>query len=181
MAQSKDTRTSRFLSLVLRHKPETIGLELDHAGWAKVDVLLKALASNGRSIERADLERIVAENDKQRFSISDDGKRIRANQGHSIKINLGLEPTTPPPQLYHGTTYRFLNSIFKEGLTKRKRHHVHLSADVETAKKVGSRRGTPALLTVQALAMYTAGYIFFVSDNGVWLTEHVPPEYLSPT
>lgn len=177
MAQSRDTRTSRFLSLVLRHRPEKIGIELDSAGWVDVDKLLKACASD-RPITRTDLERVVAENDKQRFSISSDGRRIRANQGHSVDVELGLGPTTPPVELYHGTTYRFVDSILKQGLLKGKRHHVHLSADVETAKKVGARRGTPVILTVRATDMHVEGHIFFVTENGVWLTDHVPPKYL---
>jgi putative RNA 2'-phosphotransferase len=170
--------TSRFLSLVLRHQPEELGIELDDAGWVDVDVLLTALAAHGRKTSRQELERIVATNNKQRFAFSDDGARIRASQGHSVDVELGYVASQPPAILYHGTVARFLESIRHQGLDKRSRHHVHLSATIETAINVGGRRGPPVILEVAAARMAIAGHAFFVSENGVWLTESVPPEFL---
>jgi putative RNA 2'-phosphotransferase len=174
----KDVSHSKFLSLVLRHQPETIGVTLDPQGWIDVDVLLEAMAKHGRKLEFAELERLVLESDKKRFALSEDGKRIRANQGHSVEVDLALAPQTPPDVLYHGTVDRFLESIRTTGLEKRDRHHVHLSANVETAEKVGQRRGKPVLLRIQADQMHRDGHAFFISNNGVWLVDHVPAKYI---
>lgn len=169
---------SKFLSLVLRHRPEVIGIALDAEGWAEVDELLAAAARHGRSITRQQLEEVVATNDKKRFSFSLDGLRIRANQGHSVDVDLGLVPIEPPELLYHGTVDRFLDSIRRKGLVRGKRHHVHLSPDRETAVRVGQRRGRPVVLIVEAGRMHCDGHAFFRSENGVWLTETVPAGYL---
>jgi putative RNA 2'-phosphotransferase len=172
------TRVSKFLSLVLRHDPGRIGLKLDEAGWAEVDQLLSAAAGAGVQIDRATLERVVAENDKKRFALSPDGTRIRASQGHSIDVELGLEPQTPPEQLYHGTASRFLDSIRQGGLHAAARTHVHLSADESTARTVGQRHGKPVVLTIAAGRMHRDGHTFYRSENGVWLTDAVPVEYI---
>jgi putative RNA 2'-phosphotransferase len=171
-------KISKFLSLVLRHRPEQIGIQLDVAGWVAVDELLAACRAHGRAITLAELQSIVTNNDKQRFSFSADGSLIRANQGHSIGVELGYEPAPPPATLYHGTAERFLDSIKAQGLLKGRRHHVHLSADEVTAIKVGQRHGKPVILRVQAEAMHSDGFSFYLSENGVWLTEHVPITYL---
>lgn len=171
-------RLSKFMSLVLRHNPGKIGITLDPQGWVEIDELLAAANRSGTALDRATLLRVVAENDKQRFAISEDGRRIRASQGHSVEVDLALTPLAPPELLYHGTATRFLESIRREGLVKQSRQHVHLSADETTAVKVGQRHGRPAVLTVRAGAMAAAGQQFFRSDNGVWLTDHVPPEFL---
>ena len=176
-----DVRRSRFLSLVLRHQPQTIGLRLDEAGWADVDELLRLLARAGRPLERAQLERLVAGNDKRRFAFSDDGRRIRASQGHSVAVDLGLTALAPPETLFHGTADRFLDSIRRDGLRPGSRRHVHLSADRTTAVTVGSRHGRPVVLTIAASAMAAAGHEFFRSANGVWLTAAVPPPFLATT
>ena len=172
------TKISKFLSLVLRHEPARIGIALDSAGWTDVDALLAAMAAHGTAITRDELVQIVATSDKQRFALSPDGARIRANQGHSVEVELELAPAVPPALLYHGTVDRFLASIKDKGLLKGERHHVHLSADIATADKVGGRRGKPVVLTVRAADMVGAGYPFFVSQNGVWLTDHVPPTFI---
>lgn len=172
------TSTSKFLSLVLRHKPSTIGLELDAAGWASVDELLAKAASAHHTLSRALLEKVVETSDKKRFAFSEDGLRIRANQGHSVDVELGLPPVAPPARLYHGTASRFLDAILAEGLSKRQRHHVHLSESRETATAVGGRYGQPVLLAVDSQRMAAEGYLFFRSDNNVWLIDHVPPVYL---
>jgi putative RNA 2'-phosphotransferase len=174
-----DREISKFLSYVLRHRPAAIGLELDAAGWADVDALIESAGRDGRRITRADLERVVRECDKQRFTLSDDGTRIRANQGHSVPVELGLESAAPPEVLYHGTVGRFLAGIRAQGLLKGQRHHVHLSLDVTTAETVGRRRGVPVIIKVAAGTMHRAGHEFYQSANGVWLTDHVPPEFLT--
>lgn len=170
--------TSRFLSKVLRHAPESVGLRLDEAGWVDVDALLAAAARAGRTLDRATLDRVVGENDKQRFALSPDGRRIRASQGHSVNVRLGLVPQTPPEVLYHGTADRNRQSIRDGGLRPGRRTHVHLSADEETAVAVGRRHGRPVVLRVLAGRMHAAGHAFYRSDNGVWLTDAVPPEHL---
>jgi putative RNA 2'-phosphotransferase len=169
-----DAHLSKFLSLVLRHKPEEVGLALDPAGWVDVDVLLAAISRHGDPISRADLDRIVATNDKKRFAFSDDGRRIRASQGHSVEVELGYEPIVPPELLYHGTPERFVPSIRAQGLLKGQRHHVHLSDNPTTATAVGQRRGKPVILTIKAGEMQRGGHAFFRSANGVYLTDHVP-------
>ncbi|MEP3889045.1 MAG: RNA 2'-phosphotransferase [Hellea sp.] len=175
--KNKDVRISKLLSYVLRHKPESIGLTLDAQGWANIDELVSK--SSKVRMTREDISRVVRGNDKQRFIISDDGNLIRANQGHSIKVDLGLKPVSPPDSLFHGTATRFWPSIQVEGLKKMNRQHVHLSEDEETAAKVGVRHGKLQILTVDCRAMVAAGHIFYVSENGVWLTETVPPQFLS--
>ncbi len=170
---------SKFLSLVLRHDPATIGLTLDEAGWADVDELLAKLSKSGKAISRQQLEQVVAENDKQRFRFNEAGTRIRANQGHSIEVDLALQAQSPPAVLYHGTATRFLDAIRQEGLTRQSRQHVHLTADQATAHKVGQRHGKPVILVVDATAMARDGYLFYRSDNGVWLTGQVPTAYLT--
>ncbi len=176
--KNSDRQLSKFLSYVLRHNPGSIGIELDSAGWTEIDTLLLRANADGSRMSRHDLERIVRESEKQRFHISDDGERIRANQGHSVAVDLELTPKSPPETLHHGTVSRFLDSIRTHGLLRGQRHHVHLSAEKETATQVGARRGKPVVLQVRSHAMSVAGYEFFLSDNGVWLTEHVPPQYL---
>lgn len=180
MSKDKLVNTSKFLSLVLRHAPETIGLKLDENGWANIDELLQDAARHirGSNLNRELLEEIVASSDKQRFVISEDGQRIRANQGHSVAIDLALEPRVPPVELFHGTATRFLDGIFAEGLKKVSRQHVHLSPDRETALKVGQRHGKPAILSIAAAAMHADGHLFYLSDNGVWLTDQVPVKYI---
>jgi putative RNA 2'-phosphotransferase len=171
-------KLSKLLSLVLRHNPGVLGLTLDAQGWVAVDDLLAAAQRHGHALDTATLAQIVADNSKQRFAFSPDGTRIRANQGHSIPVELGLEPITPPELLYHGTARHLLTSIRESGLERRSRQHVHLSADTDTATAVGKRHGVPIVLTVAAGAMQAAGFAFYRSANGVWLTDHVPPEYL---
>jgi len=170
-----NVRISKKLSRYLRHEPEKIGLQLDKAGWADVDDILAALR-----ITRAQLDEVVTTNDKQRFAFSDDGTRIRASQGHSIPVELDLPRRTPPATLYHGTIARFLDDIQRTGLRPMARHHVHLSATIDTATKVGARRGKPVILVIDAAAMDAKGTPFWLSANGVWLTDHVPPGHLRP-
>ncbi len=171
-------RISKFLSLVLRHDPSRIGITLDEAGWVDVDVLLAAAAAHGVTLSRDGLRELVASSDKQRFALSADGTRIRANQGHSVPVDLQLPPREPPERLYHGTVEAALDGIRAQGLVRRARHHVHLSPDLETATKVGARRGAPVILTVLAADMHAAGHTFYCSANGVWLTEHVPARFI---
>jgi len=171
-------RLSKFMSLVLRHKPQEIGLELDANGWADVDELIARANVRGVRLNRQILQTVVETNDKQRFALSDDGTRIRASQGHSIEVDLALAPRQPPEILFHGTTSRFLESIRRQGLLRGKRQHVHLSPDEATATKVGQRHGKPVILRILAEQMHQAGRQFYLSANGVWLTEHVPCQYL---
>jgi putative RNA 2'-phosphotransferase len=177
--ESAVVKDSKFLAGVLRHNPGKLGIELDAAGWVDIEVLLAALKRRGRRIDRARLDFVVAHNNKKRFEYDEAGTRIRASQGHSVPVDLGYAPMTPPETLYHGTATRSLEAIFAEGLRPGGRHHVHLSVDAETATKVGSRHGKPAVLVVAAARMHADGHAFFRSTNGVWLTEHVAPEYLS--
>lgn len=172
-------RVSRFLALVLRHDPGRIGLELDGGGWADVDALLAAAPRHGLVLDREELEAVVADNPKHRFTLDRERNRIRANQGHSLDVDLGLEPVEPPPVLFHGTSRAVLPAILAEGLRPMSRRHVHLSADVDTALAVGRRHGPPVVLTVDAAAMARAGHPFWRSVNGVWLTDRVPSEFLS--
>ena len=174
-------RDSKFLAGVLRHNPGKIGVELDAAGWVDVDVLLAAVNRGGRRMGRDRLDYVVEHNNKKRFEYDASGTRIRASQGHSVPVDLGYESCVPPETLYHGTATRSLDSIYSEGLKPGRRHHVHLSVDIETATKVGARHGKPAVLVVAAARMHAAGHEFFRSTTGVWLTEHVAPEYLSVT
>lgn len=172
------TRISKFVSLVLRHQPDKYGLTLDENGWAQIDDLLAVANRAGIPLTRQLLEQVVAENDKQRFAISDDQKTIRARQGHSIDVDLQLVALQPPAQLFHGTAERFVASIREQGLLRRSRTHVHLSPDVATAVKVGQRHGKPVVLTVESGNMHGDGYSFYRSENGVWLVDAVPVRYL---
>ena len=170
--------TSKYLSLVLRHKPEAIGLELDQAGWAFVEDLLEKSGAAGRPLTLDQLEAVVRENDKQRFRFDPTGARIRAVQGHSISVAQGYKPLEPPERLYHGTAARYLVSIRREGLTAQGRNHVHLSGDEATARQVGRRHGRPVVLVVRSGEMARDGRRFFQAANGVWLTTHVPPGFI---
>lgn len=170
---------SKFLAKHLRHAPDDLGLTLHAGGWVSVDELLAASERAGFMISYDELIECVETNDKQRFSFDGTGNLIRANQGHSVEVDLQLEEAQPPDILYHGTVERFLASIMLSGLIKGKRHHVHLSRDMETARKVGARRGKPILLQVAAGKMHGQGLKFFVSFNGVWLTDSVPVAYLT--
>jgi len=178
MNEKMTTRISKFLSLVLRHRPETIGVKLDSAGWVQVDALLAGCRKVGRGIMLYQLEEVVATNDKKRFEFSADGEMIRASQGHSINVDLGYSAGVPPEILYHGTAAKNIKAIKAQGLVKRQRHHVHLSSDVKTAYNVGRRYGKPIVLKVRAAELAAAGAEFFLSANGVWLTDCVGPEYL---
>lgn len=172
-------RASKFLSLVLRHEPARIGITLDAAGWTDVAALLDALAAHGQPLTRAELDEIVRTSDKQRFALSADSTRIRANQGHSVEVELGLPAVVPPDVLYHGTVAAALPGIRVQGLVKGERHHVHLSADIETANKVGGRRGRPVVLAIDARGMAATGHTFYRSENGVWLVDHVPVAFIT--
>jgi putative RNA 2'-phosphotransferase len=171
---------SKFLSFVLRHKPDAIGLVLDAEGWAGIDDLIAKADASGTRFGRDELLDVVATSDKKRFSLSPDGLRIRAAQGHSVSVELGLVPREPPPVLYHGTATRFVEAILAEGLKSRSRQQVHLSLDEVTAHRVGQRHGKPVILKVDAARMHMQGFKFYVADNGVWLIDEVPPEFLSP-
>ncbi len=179
MDEKRLVKTSKMLSRILRHDPARIGVTLDPAGWVRVDVLLAALARRGGGLSRSELELVVERNNKRRFALSDDGLSIRASQGHSVAVDLGLAAAEPPPVLYHGTAVRSLDAIFREGLLPMSRQDVHLSADTGTAVRVGSRHGRPAVLRVDAAAMAAAGHEFRLSANGVWLTDAVAPRYLT--
>jgi putative RNA 2'-phosphotransferase len=178
MTEKEIIKTSKFLSLILRHEPERAGLKLGEAGWVGVDELLQAVNSHGVTLTLDQLKHIVATSDKKRFAFSDDGQRIRASQGHSIEVDLQYPPQTPPEILYHGTATRFLDSIRQHGLQKMERHDVHLSAETKVTVQVGGRHGRPALLTIRAGDMHRAGFAFRCSANGVWLVNHVPPQFI---
>ncbi len=178
-SQKSLTSTSKFLSLVLRHQPEVVGMQLDLEGWLPIDELIENANRKGKELSLELLHEVVASCEKKRYSLSDDGLRIRANQGHSVPdIELNLESVTPPNQLFHGTVAAFIESIREKGLLKRSRNHVHLSADIHTAKKVGARRGKPVILTIRSVAMHESGHIFYRSANGVWLTDAVPARFI---
>jgi putative RNA 2'-phosphotransferase len=177
--KSKLVQTSKFLSLVLRHKPDTIGITLSPQGWVDVDGLIEAARLNGHELDRTMLDEVVRSNDKQRFAYSVDGLSIRASQGHSVKVELALKAVQPPAVLFHGTVDKFISGISKHGLLKMQRHHVHLSASEETASNVGSRRGKSVILTIDAVLMASDGHHFYLSDNGVWLVEQVPARYIA--
>ncbi|MDO7846305.1 RNA 2'-phosphotransferase [Hymenobacter sp. M29] len=178
MDTKQATRLSKFLSYHLRHHPEELGLTLQEGGWVPVAELLAACAAHGTPIGEVELTEIVAGNDKKRFAFDADGTRIRAQQGHSVEVDLQLVAAMPPALLYHGTAPAALPAIRQTGLQKMERHHVHLSPDAETARRVGARRGQPVILTVAAAAMHAAGIEFYESGNGVWLVDAVPPQYL---
>lgn len=174
----RHVRLSKFLSFALRHQPDAVGLTVDARGWADIDELLAVCAREGRATRREELLDVVATNPKQRFSLSDDGQRIRANQGHSIDVDLGLVAVEPPSVLYHGTVATYVDSIRTDGLVPGGRNHVHLSEERETAVQVGGRRGKPVVLVIDAERMAAADHVFYRSVNGVWLTATVPVEYL---
>jgi putative RNA 2'-phosphotransferase len=173
-------KTSKFLSYVLRHKPEAIGIKLDENGWANIgELIIKGNSSSEASnLDRSLIREVIENSNKQRFDISEDGQSIRANQGHSIEVDLQLETVTPPEYLYHGTATRFLGSILVEGLKLQKRQHVHMSTDIGTAFNVGQRYGSPVILKIKALHMHEQGFEFFRSKNDIWLTDVVPIYYL---
>ena len=173
-------RISKLLSLVLRHQPQSIGIRLDDAGWVNVDQLLNATGRHpaGKGVDRAILDEVVRTNDKQRFEFSSDAVQIRARQGHSVEVELGYCSAEPPEILFHGTPDSALSAIRKAGLKKMARHHVHLHVDVETSREVGARRGRPVLLSVRAREMHRAGHVFYVTENDVWLTDKVPPQFI---
>ena len=172
------TKLDRYLALILRHKPEVVGITLDNHGWADVSELIVGIAKNNPRFDMDTLERIVATDDKNRYSFNDDKTRIRANQGHSIPVDVELKETKPPKVLYHGTAERFLPSIMTQGLKSMSRLYVHLSADYDTAVKVGKRHGKPVVLRVDAERMARDGAVFYLSENGVWLTGPVDSRYL---
>ena len=174
----KDRDVSKFISLILRHKPETIGITLDEHGWANVDELIDGINKAHHELDMERLERIVAEDEKQRYSFNEDKTLIRANQGHSIPVDVELEIIAPPEILYHGTGEKYTASIDEQGLIPKSRLYVHLSGDIETAKKVGSRHGKPVIYTVKSGDMHRDGIVFYRSVNGVWLTKAVPTKYL---
>jgi len=178
ISEKENTRISKFLSLVLRHQPQTLGLQLDENGWTNVEQLLDGMNQAGFSIDRQILIHVVETNAKKRFAFNETQDRIRANQGHSIEVELGYHPQNPPAILYHGTSIHSVTAIQQLGLTKMSRHHVHLSADVETATKVGQRKGKSVVFEVYAKQMFDQGFIFYQSDNGVWLTDRVPANFL---
>ncbi|MEM8777892.1 MAG: RNA 2'-phosphotransferase [Cyanobacteria bacterium P01_G01_bin.49] len=179
MPSKRLTKISRFLSYHLRHAPEKLELTLEKGGWISIVKLLKAAQKHQFPISLTELEEVVKTNDKQRFSFDEMKTRIRANQGHSIPVDLQLVPKTPPSILYHGTYQQVVKKIKKDGLKKMSRHHVHLSEDQKTAFTVGQRRGTPAVFQVNTQAMIAVGYEFYCSSNGVWLVDEVPPKYLT--
>ncbi|MEX3012102.1 RNA 2'-phosphotransferase [Hoeflea sp. TYP-13] len=172
------TRKSKLISLTLRHKPEIIGVELDGAGWVGVTELLSGLASAGVTMSRPELEALVESSDKQRFALSEDRNLIRASQGHSVPVDLGLKAKKPPDTLFHGTAKKNLNSIMNSGLRRGRRHHVHLHEDPEVAYSVGRRHGNPTVVTVAASWMWGEGFVFYQSENNIWLTKAVPVKYI---
>jgi putative RNA 2'-phosphotransferase len=179
MDRRRLVKTSKYLSRHLRHDPGRIGLTLEPGGWVRVDDLLAALRERNFALTRAELDEVVQRNDKRRFSFDEPGERIRANQGHSVDVDLGLEPAQPPRELFHGTGAGSVEAVMRAGLERMSRHHVHLSPDVETATRVGARHGAPVVLRVDAAAMSGAGFEFFHTANGVWLTDRVPPQFLT--
>lgn len=179
MQMGQYTELSKLLSLVLRHKPEKVGVTLDAGGWTDVSILITKLQAAGVAIDSALLQQVVATNNKQRFSFNADGTKIRASQGHSVAVQLSYPPVQPPLVLYHGTAVQNISSIQQQGLQKGKRNHVHLSENKETAMQVGRRHGKPVVFEVAAAHMFADKFIFYLSDNGVWLTDNAPPHYLS--
>ena len=177
MIEKSRTVSSKFLSLILRHKPQLINLRLDRKGWANVQELIRKVREHGRQLDREMLENIVEADKKRRFSFSEDRNLIRANQGHSVVVDLCFEPQVPPSILYHGTSGRSVEAIMENGIHKQGRHHVHLSSDKTTAIEVGRRHGKPVVFEIQAEQMHCDGFEFFISENEVWLTEVVPTNY----
>lgn len=179
MTESDKKRIGKFLSLILRHNPQKIGIELDQHGWANIQELIEKCKKHRYHFSMEDLIEIVETNDKKRYSFNEKRNKIRANQGHSIDIDLALSPVQPPEFLYHGTAIRYLSSIMEKGILKGSRQHVHLSKDKDTATKVGSRHGKPIVLTILSGKMNEDGVLFYQSDNGVWLTDFVSIKYIS--
>ena len=179
MTPEQRRRLSKFLSFHLRHRPDKLGLELRPGGWVSIEELIQASQNVGTRLTLEQLREVVRTSDKQRFGLNEEEGLIRANQGHSVEVDLKLEVQSPPELLYHGTATRFMGSIRKQGLLKRGRHHVHLSSDAETARRVGGRKGVPVVLVVQARRMEADGCQFLCSQNGVWLVDEVPPAYFS--
>ena len=169
---------SKFLSLVLRHEPAQIGITLDEEGWVDVTELIEKMSKKGTRLDFETLQTVVDTNDKKRFAFNEDKTRIRASQGHTVEIDLNLPSQVPPTILYHGTAITNLPIIKEKGLVRMERQHLHLSAEEGTAKNVGGRHGKPVVLVIQALAMHEKGYVFYLSANGVWLTDHVPAEFI---
>jgi len=178
MTEKEAITISKFLSLVLRHQPQLIGIELDEQGWVSADELLKQANAHGKRMTLEQLNHVIETNSKKRFAFDKSGKKIRASQGHSVKVELGYQPQTPPDILYHGTGEKSVCAILNSGLNKRGRGHVHLSADIETAVQVGSRHGKPVVFNVLAGEMHKNGYVFYLSENKVWLTGGVPAQFL---
>lgn len=178
--ETETIRISKFLSLVLRHHPEVVGIELDENGWTDVLNLIACMNKKGVAIDLPALKHVVATNAKKRFAFSEDFHKIRASQGHSVVVDLAYPPQKPPEKLFHGTGQKSVAAILSTGLQKGQRHHVHLSSDVETAIKVGSRHGKPFVFEVLSGKMHQDGYVFYRSENGVWLTDSVPADYLRP-
>lgn len=176
---NKLVRISKFLSLVLRHKPEHIGLTLDPEGWADVEELMRKSLESGVVLDRPTLRQVVEGAEKKRFSFSEDGKRVKANYGHSIPVSLGKESAEPPELLFHGTAKRFLPSIESDGLGPGDRQYVHLVEDKKTATEVGHRHGEPVVLVIKARDMYEKGHEFVKTESGIWLTKEVPVEYIA--
>lgn len=173
-----DEELGKFISLILRHKPEVIGISLDENGWADVESLIRGINKAGKAIDKEILSRIVRENNKKRYSYNEDCTKIRANQGHSLTVDVNLKKAVPPPRLYHGTATRFIESIKIKGIIKGNRQHVHLSEDKETAFKVGKRHGKPIVLVIDTREMMKVGYTFYLSENNVWLCEDIPWQYV---
>ncbi len=176
--EKKLKQISKFMSLVLRHKPETIGLQLNENGWANVQDMIDKMNTTGADVHIELIHTIVETNDKKRFAFNEDKTMIRASQGHSVEVELNLTEVQPPEFLYHGTIQESADIIRLEGLKKMSRQHIHLSKDKETAIKVGSRRGKPVILVIHAAAMHADGYRFYLSANEVWLTDEVPVQYI---
>ena len=179
--EKQKIHTSRFISLVLRHQPDAADITLDPHGWADVEKLLRGMAKAGFPADADMLEEIVRTDEKQRYSFNEDHTKIRANQGHSVAVDLELKPAEPPELLWHGTASRFLSSIMQEGLKPMSRQYVHLSPDIETAEKVGIRHGKPVILQIDTKRMHADGFLFYRAENGVWLTDTVPVRYISFT
>jgi putative RNA 2'-phosphotransferase len=178
MTENGKTHVSKFLSLVLRHKPEAVGISLEKDGWVETSKLITACAAKGKVFTMEDLIDIVKTDSKTRYAFNEDKSKIRANQGHTIEVKLDFECRRPPEVLYHGTFEKSLDIILKEGLSKMSRHHVHLSENLETARAVGARRGRPVILEVASGRMDMMGFVFSISANGVWLVDYVPPQFL---
>jgi putative RNA 2'-phosphotransferase len=178
MDDKRRVKISKFLSLILRHQPEVVGLSLEENGWVSVHKLIEACGDYGKSFTFDELREVVETNNKKRFSFNEEGTKIRANQGHSLEVKIEFEKRIPPKILYHGTAEKNVKGIFAEGLKKMSRHHVHLSADIETARQVGMRYGKPIIFLIDTEKMLAKGFDFYVSANGVWLVETVPPKFL---